>query len=292
VLQTGPGRAPDDGHHQTGPERRVPLEQQVVDEADRLIANTDTEAGQLIDWYDAEPHRVVTVPPGVDLDTFAPGDRQAARRRLGIRPDALVLLFVGRLQPLKAPDVLLHAAAALLARDPGLRARLVVLVAGGPSGSGLAAPTGLQELAGRLGLDDVVRFLPPQAGAGLARVFRAADVVAVPSHNESFGLVALEAQACATPVVAARVGGLPVAVADGRSGLLVDGHRAGPWADALAAVALDPERRDALARGAVAHAQRFSWDRTTDALLGTYEDAAAEFARRQSAGLREAAGLA
>ena len=155
----------------------------------------------------------------------------------------------------------------------------------------MAEPTGLQHLAARLGLDDVVRFLPPQAGAGLARVFRAADVVAVPSHNESFGLVALEAQACGTPVVAARVGGLPVAVADGRSGLLVDGHRAEPWADALAAVALDPARRATLARGAVAHAQRFSWDRTTDALLGTYEEAAAEFARRQEVGLRAVAGI-
>ena len=271
---------------------RVIGEDQVVAESDRLVCNTATEARELVDLYGADPARIVTIPPGVDLARFRPGDRSAARKGLGIPPDAVVLAFVGRIQPLKAPDVLLHAGAALLDRDPALRARLVVLVAGGPSGSGLAAPTVLQELTDRLGLDDVVRFLPPQAGAGLARVFRAADVVAVPSHNESFGLVALEAQACGTPVVAARVGGLPVAVSDGRSGLLVDGHRAGPWADALAAVALDPERRDALARGAVAHAQRFSWDRTTDALLGTYEDAAAEFARRQSAGLREAAGLA
>ena len=125
-----------------------------------------------------------------------------------------------------------------------------------------------------------MRFLPPQAGAGLARVFRAADVVAVPSHNESFGLVALEAQACGTPVVATRVGGLPVAVADGRSGLLVDGHRAQPWADALAAIALDPVRRAELGRRAVLHARGFSWDRTTDALLATYAGAAAEFATR------------
>jgi D-inositol-3-phosphate glycosyltransferase len=197
---------------------------------------------------------------------------------------------VGRIQPLKAPDVVLHAAAALLAREPSLRARLVVLVAGGPSGSGLAEPTGLQRLASRLGLDDVVRFLPPQPAHGLATVFRAADVVAVPSHNESFGLVALEAQACGTPVVAARVGGLPVAVSDGVSGLLVDGHGAGSWADALAAVALDPDRR--LAAGAVAHARRFSWDRTTDALLQTYAGAVAEFDTRQAAGLRAAARIA
>ena len=270
---------------------RVIGEDQVVAESDRLICNTGTEARELVDLYGADPTRIVTIPPGVDLARFRPGDRAAARAELDLPPDAVVLAFAGRIQPLKAPDVLLHAAAALLARDPALRARLVVLVAGGPSGSGLAEPTGLQQLATRLGLDDVVRFLPPQAAPGLATVFRAADVVAVPSHNESFGLVALEAQACGTPVVAARVGGLPVAVADGRSGVLVDGHRAGPWADALASVALHPARRAELARGAVAHAQRFSWDRTTDALLSTYEDAVAEFARRQAVALPAAAGL-
>ena len=270
---------------------RVIGEDQVVAEADRLVCNTPAEARELVTLYGADPGRIVTVPPGVDLDRFRPGDRAAARRALGLRPDAVVLAFAGRIQPLKAPDVLLHAAATLLRRRPELRPRLAVLVAGGPSGSGLAEPTALQELAARLGLRDVVRFLPPQAGDGLVRVFQAADVVAVPSHNESFGLVALEAQACGTPVVAARVGGLPVAVADGRSGLLVDGHAAEPWADALAAVALDPQRRATLARGAVAHARRFSWDRTTDALLATYADAAEDFAERQAAGLRAAVGL-
>jgi D-inositol-3-phosphate glycosyltransferase len=269
---------------------RVIGEDQVVAESDRLVCNTDIEARELVDLYGADPARIVTIPPGVDLARFRPGDRAAARRTLAIAPDAVVLAFVGRIQPLKAPDVVLHAAAALLAREPSLRARLVVLVAGGPSGSGLAEPTGLQRLASRLGLDDVVRFLPPQPAHGLATVFRAADVVAVPSHNESFGLVALEAQACGTPVVAARVGGLPVAVADGVSGLLVDGHGAGSWADALAAVALDPDRR--LAAGAVAHARRFSWDRTTDALLQTYAGAVAEFDTRQAAGLRAAARIA
>jgi D-inositol-3-phosphate glycosyltransferase len=262
---------------------RVIGEDQVVAEADRLIANTDEEARQLVELCSADPRRTATIPPGVDLERFVPGDRAAARRALGLPPDAVVLAFVGRIQPLKAPDVLLRAAAEMLDRaaangDGTLRSRLVVLVAGGPSGSGLAEPTALQEIAASLGISDVVRFLPPQGGDDLVHVYRAADVVAVPSHNESFGLVALEAQACGTPVVAARVGGLPVAVAESRSGLLVPGHGAPEWADALrSAVA----RRDELGRGAVAHARQFSWDRTADALLDTYAVAAAEFVDRQ-----------
>jgi len=263
---------------------RVIGEDQVVAEADRLISNTDEEARQLIELYHADPQRTVTIPPGVDLGRFRPGSRVAARTVLGLPRDAVVLAFVGRIQPLKGPDVLLRAAAELIRRDPTMRERLVVLVAGGPSGSGLAEPTALHELAATLGIGGSVRFLPPQ-GAGLVEVYRAADVVAVPSHNESFGLVALEAQACGTPVVAARVGGLPVAVADGRSGLLVPGHRAEQWADALLAAL---GRRDELGEGAVAHARAFSWDRTADALLATYTGAAAEFTERQ----RVLAGLA
>jgi D-inositol-3-phosphate glycosyltransferase len=264
---------------------RVIGEDQVVAEADRLVANTAEETRELVELYGADPRRTVTVPPGVDLARFTPGERAAARAALGLPDDAVVLTFVGRIQPLKAPDVLLRAAAELLLRDPGLRARLVVVVAGGPSGSGLAEPKALQELAQQLGITDVVRFLPPQGGTALVDVYRAADVVAVPSHNESFGLVALEAQACGTPVVAAAVGGLPVAVADGRTGLLVPGHGSGQWADALAAVALDPRRRAQFAAAAVQHAGTFSWDRTVDRLLETYVDAAAEFRIRQSEGV-------
>src|SRR5262249_15101948 len=149
------------------------------------------------------------VPPGVDLGRFTPGSQAAARAELDLPLDAVVLTFVGRIQPLKAPDVLLRAAAEMLAERPELRSRLVIVVVGGPSGAGPEQPRPLRELAVELGILDVVRFMPPQRGEALARVYRAADVVAVPSHNESFGLVALEAQACGTPVVAAAVGGLP-----------------------------------------------------------------------------------
>jgi D-inositol-3-phosphate glycosyltransferase len=258
------------------PRARVIGEEQVVAEADRLVANTAEEARQLVDFYDADPRRTLVVPPGVDLQRFSPGDRQGARRRIGVPADAVVLLFVGRIQPLKAPDMLLHAAARMLADDPALRARLQVLVVGAPSGSGLAEPQRLQELAVALGVTDVVRFLPPQRPEQLADHYRAADVTVVPSHNESFGLVALEAQACGTPVVAAAVGGLTTAVSEGVTGALIDGHDPVDWARVLAELLAAPARLAELSTAAVTHAARFSWARTAEGLLGVYRDAMRE----------------
>ncbi|SMC91843.1 D-inositol-3-phosphate glycosyltransferase [Kibdelosporangium aridum] len=249
-------------------------EQQVVDQADSLVANTEMEANDLICQYDADPAKVSTVSPGVDLRQFTPGSQLEARAALGIALDATVFAFVGRIQPLKAPDVLLHAAAELLAQGRVDRSKLVVLVVGGPSGTGLEQPRALQDLAVQLGIQDVVRFLPPLPGPALAKVYRAADVVAVPSHNESFGLVAIEAQACGTPVVATDVGGLRVAVNDGVSGLLVSGHSSVDWANALARSA---ELRGKLSVGALNHARAFSWDHTTDELIGAYMRAAVTF---------------
>ncbi len=268
------------------PLSRVVGEEQVAAEADRLVTSTRGEADDLVTAYGADPDRIRTIAPGVDLRTFTPApDRDAARAALGVGPGDVALAFVGRIPPLKAPDVLLRAAAAILARRPGLRGRLVVLVVGGPSGSGLAEPQSLVSLARELGIEDVVRFLPPRAGDELARVYRAADAVAVPSYSESFGLVALEAQACGTPVVAAAVGGLPTAVAHDRSGLLVDGHDPERWAEALVRVAADPTERQRLAAGAVEHATMFSWERTADELLATYAEASRAQARDRARGV-------
>ncbi|HEX7535601.1 MAG TPA: D-inositol-3-phosphate glycosyltransferase [Dermatophilaceae bacterium] len=255
-------------------------EAQVVEAADRLVANTLGEAGELIELYDADPGRVRVVSPGVDLDLFTVGDVGAARARLGLPQDAHVLLFVGRIQPLKAPDVLLRAAADLLARRPELRQRLVVAVVGGPSGSGLDKPRVLQELAHQLGIQAQVRFVPPVDRATLALWYRAADLVTVPSYNESFGLVAVEALACGTPVVAAAVGGLPCAIGDG--GLLVDGHQTADWSAGIEGLLDDPTRRELLSRKAVEHASHFSWEHTTDRLLEVYTESMV--ARADSAG--------
>lgn len=269
------------------PAARVIGETQVVAAADRLIASTDEEAEALVSSYGADPDRVVTICPGVDLDVFSPGVQAAARSRWGIAPDAVVLAFVGRIQPLKAPDLLLRAAAELVEADPGLRERLVVLVVGAPSGTGLEHPEHLSDLARSRGIADLVRFVPPVPQEQLAEIYRAATLTVVPSYTESFGLVALESQACGTPVVAAAVGGLQTAVADGRSGVVVDGHEPGRWAAVIRGLLADDRRRERLTRGAVDHAATFGWSVTAARLLGVYRDAMADraaFARAASGG--------
>lgn len=256
------------------PPARLLGEEQVVEAADRLLANTSDEARELIDLYGAQPAKVGVVNPGVDLDVFSPGDRAAARRGLGLPADAVVLAFVGRIQPLKAPDLLIRAAARMLERDPSLRERLVVAIIGGPSGNGMEHPEAHAELARALGVDDVTRFVKPLERSGLAEWYRSASVVCVPSYSESFGLVALEAQACGTPVVAAAVGGLSTAVLDGQTGLLVRGHRVDDFADALGRIATDPHTRESMSRAAVKHAQGFGWELTARKTLAAYRTAA------------------
>jgi D-inositol-3-phosphate glycosyltransferase len=255
------------------PSARAIGEAQVVEAADRLVANTGAEARDLVELYDAAPDDVAVVPPGVDLARYRPGPTADAKRRLGLPQDREVLLFVGRIQPLKAPDLLIRALAVMVAREPTLRQRLVAVIVGGPSGSAAAAPDYLHALARRLDVHDLVRFEPPATADRLADFYRAAAVTVVPSYSESFGLVALESQACGTPVVAARVGGLTTAVADGVSGVLVDGHDPATYAAVLDTIIADDEERRALSTGAVSHAAKFGWDRTVEGVLAAYAHA-------------------
>jgi D-inositol-3-phosphate glycosyltransferase len=261
------------------PAARIRGESEVIAAADRLVANTDDEARQLTGLYDAEPSRVRIINPGVDLAVFKPGSRLAARQRLGLPPDAVVLVFAGRMQPLKAPHVVLHAAARMMRDDPGLADRLRVAFVGGPSGTGRADPDGLTELAAALGISGVVRLEPPCPHPELAEWYRAASVVMVPSRSESFGLVAVEAQACGTPVVAASVGGLRTAVADGVSGVLVDSRDPADYARAVTDLIAQPEALARLSRGAREHASGFGWNVTVDRLLHLYAGAMSEIAQ-------------
>ena len=251
---------------------RVQGETQVVAAANALIANTDAEAASLVSLYEACPDNVSVVSPGVDLYTFTAGSgRKAAREAVGLPQDAHILAFVGRIQPHKGPEVLIRAVAEMLSHSPHLRPKLITIIMGGASGTGLGEVERLKDLVSWLNISDVVRFENPVPRAQIPQWYRAADLVCVPSYSESFGLVALEAQACGTPVVATAVGGLRTAVADGISGVLVDGHDPRAWSSVLARLIQEPQRRVLLSMGAIEHASHFGWDATARGTLDIYD---------------------
>ena len=254
------------------PQVRAIGEEQVVGASAALIANTAAEAASLVSLYDACQDRVFVVPPGVDLTTYkVNGGKSAARKKLNIGQDKLMLAFVGRIQPHKGPEVLIRAVAEMLRHSPELRSRLKTVIIGGASGNGSQEPERLKSLTLFLGVSDVIEFLPPVPHEELSDWYRASDLVCVPSYSESFGLVALEAQACGTPVVATAVGGLRTAVADGISGSLVDGHNPRAWSAVISRLLMEPERRLILGMGAIEHASHFGWDTTARGMLDVYD---------------------
>jgi len=251
---------------------RVQGETQVVAAADALVANTDAEAASLVSLYEACPDNVLVVSPGVNLKVFTPGSgRAAAREVVDLDKDAHIISFVGRIQPHKGPEVLIRAIAEMVSHSPHLRQKLITNIIGGASGANQSEVERLKELVSWLGIADVVRFAPPVPREDLPQWYRASDLVCVPSYSESFGLVALEAQACGTPVVATAVGGLRTAVADGISGVLVDGHNPRAWSSILARLLQEPQRRVLLSMGAVEHASHFGWDATSRGTLDIYD---------------------
>ena len=253
------------------PPARLTGEERVIAEADRILAPTPAEAAQLVGLYRADPDAIRIVPPGVDHTIFVPHPKAAARARLHLDPEMCLALYVGRLQPHKGPDVAVRTLAEAVARDP--ERCLVLAIVGGPSGSSHGEEvTRLLDLAAALDVSDRVMFFPPQPQPRLADFYSAADVVLVPSRSESFGLVALEAQACATPVVAAAVGGLRFVVEDGRTGFLVEGHDPGDHADRLLAVLKDPEVERRMGEEGARQALRFTWDATAAELLCVYRE--------------------
>ncbi|MEI6670873.1 MAG: D-inositol-3-phosphate glycosyltransferase [Actinomycetes bacterium] len=265
------------------PPIRVQGETQIVAAAAALIANTDAEAASLVSLYEACPDIVHVVSPGVDLSNFTPGSGRArARQDLGIAADASVLTFVGRIQPHKGPELLIQATAQMLQHSPHLRAKLKVFIIGGASGSNTAEVERMKELVSWLDISEIVTFLPPVSRKDLPQWYRLSDLVCVPSYSESFGLVALEAQACGTPVVATAVGGLRTAVADGISGVLVDGHDPRAWSSVISRLLTEPQRRVLLSMGAIEHASHFGWETTARGTLDIYDRILSGQAQRSS----------
>ncbi len=236
------------------PEHRMAGEAEVIGCTDAICVSCDQEERQFRRLYGDPPGRVEIVAPGVEHALFGPGSRSGARRAIGVAPDRPLVVFAGRIQPLKGADVAVRMLGSLERSDAQL------LIVGGASGNdGDAEVARVHRLVSALGLDDRVRFDPPQPHHLLAGYYRAADVVVVPSRSESFGLVALEAAACGTPVVAADVGGLRTLVDDGRTGFLIPTRDPAAYAWAVDRLLAQPQLAAELGGRSALRARRYTW---------------------------------
>ncbi len=253
------------------PELRLRLEAHIVAQADGLVAATPVEQAQLIEFYHADPQRIAVIPPGVDVRRFHPIEIRLARQAIQAPPCARLILFVGRIEPLKGIDTLLRAIA-LCVKDRVVCADQlsVAIIGGNPAGNDNAEMERLKALREALDLRDMVTFLGAREQDTLNYYYSAADVVVMPSHYESFGMVALEAMACGTPVVASDVGGLSYLVQDGVTGFRVPNGDPVALSNALEKIVLNPELRARLSHQAVEYAQQYSWERIADRILQVY----------------------
>jgi D-inositol-3-phosphate glycosyltransferase len=250
-------------------ELRVKAEEEIIGCADAIAVNCSEEERQFRRLYGDPPGRVEVIAPGVEHAFFAPGERHGARAALELPADVPVLLFVGRIQPLKGPDVAVRALAAIGRSDA-----LLLLVGGASGTDGDAEVRRLDGLIDELGVRGQVRFVPPQPHHILSTYYRAADVVIVPSRSESFGLVALEASACGIPVVASAVGGLLTLVDHGSTGFLVPGRDPAVFARHVAALLDDPAAAAAMGARGASRALRYTWGFAAARLRRLYTDLA------------------
>jgi len=252
------------------PEFRLDGEARVIADACAIVASTVEERKALIELYSAHPERIHLIPPGVDHATFRPADRDAAKQALGL-VGKKVMLFVGRLQPLKAADIAISALGHLVEWGRLGLDEIRLLIVGGSSGpSGAGESERLVQQAAQLGLSDLVRFVPAQPHHRLPLFYQAADVCLVPSYTESFGLVALEAQASGVPVVGSAVGGLKAIVRHGQSGFLVAPGASESFAERAWMVLSDPRLSDSMGRIAVCSSGDFAWERSAAELHDLY----------------------
>ena len=249
------------------PEPRIAAETDIARSADRIVVASKDEQQLLARYYGADVGRISVVPCGVNLGLFQPIEKEEARRQLGLREDDKILLFVGRIEPLKGVDILLGAAAQLESESD-----CFVLIVGGDDSTRDGEMEHLRDLASQLGIAERVSFMGAVDHERLPLFYNAADVCVVPSFYESFGLVALEAMACGTPVVASRVGGLSVAVRDSETGYLIPWRCPEPFAERLELLLGNEELRNRFGQAAREEVERFRWGNVAEAVLGLYAE--------------------
>jgi D-inositol-3-phosphate glycosyltransferase len=257
-------------------EVRLTVEKQVIDQADMLVAATPAERIQLMWLYGADMGRIKVIPPGVDADHFQPLPRQKAQHAIGMQDGHRMLLFVGRIEPLKGIDTLMRAIAILKRSMPELSENLCVVIVGGAKDNDERRQdtemARLKQLGSELGLDDLVTFIGSRNQESLPYYYSAAEAVIMPSHYESFGMVALEAMACGTPVIASEVGGLAYLVQDGVTGFHVPDREPDELAGKMCLLLSNPDLRREMSAAATQHAQGYAWPTVADRIQTLYRD--------------------
>lgn len=264
------------------PKRRIRHERTIVRRATAIVTASTHERFLLEQYYGADPERIHTIPCGIDTDRFRPIDRAASRRQLGLPEDRPIVIWVGRLERLKGIDILLGALAQLESRQ------FTLLIVGGDEGASVLRAE-LEAQAREAGITANIRFTGPIPHDELPVYYSAADVCAVPSYYESFGLAAVEAMACGIPVVASRVGGLISTVSDGVSGYLIPWRCPEPFAEKLEVLFGNPELRANFGRAARESVKRFRWETVALEVAAVYDRALTDY--RARTGTANAAGF-